>query len=54
MIIRFVPGDIQAAGTGLGFFAGQGQAGFAGDLNAGVFAGQGEAELNGAAGQIQV
>ena len=46
-------GDVTAAGTGLGFFAGEGEVDFAGAFPAGVFMGQGQAQFNGD-GQIQV
>jgi len=46
-------GEVTAAGTGLGFFAGRGEVDFAGDFPAGVFMGEGQARFDGE-GQIQV
>ncbi len=46
-------GEVEAAGTGVGIFSGEGDVNFAGDFPAGVFMGDGRAQFNGA-GQIWV
>ncbi len=49
-----ISGEVSAAGTGVGFFAGRGEVDLAGDFPAGVFISEdGQAQFDGA-GQIQV